>query len=252
MPRSFRPSARPSDRGRLAGVFASVVAVIALAALISALSGRDFFASLRDLTGAAPESGTAAPSQQPGDSADPADAARAREQLAGIEIAEPRPRGDYERDEFGSGWVDTDDNGCSTRNDVLARDLDDAVVESDCRVVAGVLDDPYTGDRIEFSSDDPQAVQIDHVVPLSLAWRMGADEWDRDRRVEFANDFGNLLAADGPANGQKSDSGPADWQPYAGFQCSYAMAYIDVTDRYGLALATEDRDALSGMLDTCG
>ncbi|RCV48298.1 HNH endonuclease family protein [Marinitenerispora sediminis] len=249
MPRSSRPAARQSDRGRLAGVFASVVAVIALAALISALTGRDFFAGLRELTGDGPQAGgTAAPSQAP---APPADVREAREVLAGIEVAEPRPRGDYERDEFGSGWVDTDGNGCPTRHDVLARDLDDAVVESDCRVVAGVLDDPYTGERIEFSSDDPQAVQIDHVVPLSLAWRMGADEWDRDRRVEFANDFGNLLAADGPANGEKSDSGPAEWQPYAGYRCSYALSYIDVTHRYGLPLAAEDRDALAGMLDTC-
>ncbi|MEY9211199.1 HNH endonuclease family protein [Thermobifida halotolerans] len=182
-----------------------------------------------------------------------ADAAEARERLAAIETAEPAPRGDYERDEFGSGWIDTDDNGCSTRNDILARDLDDVELDSDgCRVLSGILDDPYTGKTVEFTFEDPQAVQIDHVVPLSLAWRMGADAWDRDTRVEFANDPGNLLATDGPANREKSDSGPGEWQPHEDFRCSYAVIYIDVLHRYELPASPQDHRGLSDMLDTCG
>ena len=29
----------------------------------------------------------------------------------------------YDRDQFGSGWVDVNRNGCDTRNDILRRDL---------------------------------------------------------------------------------------------------------------------------------
>ncbi|MBN3585236.1 HNH endonuclease, partial [Algoriphagus aestuarii] len=129
------------------------------------------------------------------------------------------PRGDYRREEFGHGWIDTDSNGCSTRNDILARDLDNVQLASDgCKVLSGTLHDPYTGKTIEFTADDPRAVQIDHIVPLSLAWRMGASEWDRETRIEFANDPGNLLASDGPANQQKGDAGPGEWQPHEAFQ----------------------------------
>jgi hypothetical protein len=139
----------------------------------------------------------------------------------------------------------------STRHDILARDLDDVDTEDDCTVVSGLFDDPYTGERIEFTAEDPHAVQIDHVVPLALAWRLGAAEWDRDQRVEFANDPRNLLATDGPANMHNRDSGPGDWQPYEGYRCSYAVIYIDVTHHYDLPLPSKDREGLEEMLETC-
>jgi hypothetical protein len=40
--------------------------------------------------------------------------------LAAIEVKGRAPRTGYDRDLFGSGWVDTDRNGCDTRNDILA------------------------------------------------------------------------------------------------------------------------------------
>lgn len=138
------------------------------------------------------------------------------------------------------------------RNDILARDLENVERASDgCKVLSGTLHDPYTGKTIEFTVDDPQAVQIDHIVPLSLAWRMGASEWDRETRIEFANDPGNLLASDGPANQQKGDAGPGEWQPHDAFQCTYAIRYIDVLYRYDLPVPAEDYQGLSDMLDTC-
>ena len=38
------------------------------------------------------------------------------------------------------------------------------------------------------------AVQIDHIVPLALAWDLGARNWTDEMRVRFANDPANLLA----------------------------------------------------------
>ncbi|GLU48953.1 HNH endonuclease family protein [Nocardiopsis ansamitocini] len=239
-----------SPKSTITGLVASIAALAVAALLVAFLTGNNVIDVFRDLSGQEGQGGSGGSTEQQGPATE-ADAEQAREQLAALQITEPAPRGDYERSEFGSGWIDTDKNGCSTRNDVLARDLTDTDIAPDCKVHSGTLDDPYTGQSIEFSSQDPQAVQIDHVVPLSLAWRMGADQWDRDRRVEFANDFGNLLASDGPANRQKSDSGPGEWQPYEGYRCSYAVAYVDVSHRYELPVSTADHDGLTEMLDTC-
>ncbi|TDQ49634.1 HNH endonuclease family protein [Actinorugispora endophytica] len=240
----------PKRARTLGGAVGAAVVVVATVLVVSLVTGENILdVLLRKVTG----QGGGAPSPTTGQQgpATGEDAAEAEERLESLETAEPAPRGDYDRDEFGSGWIDTDDNGCSTRNDVLARDLTDTEIAPDCKVLSGTLDDPYTGGTVEFSSEDPQAVQIDHVVPLSLAWRMGADEWDRDTRVEFANDFGNLLASDGPANREKSDSGPGEWLPYEGYQCSYAVAYVDVLHRYELPVSADDRRGLTDALAAC-
>jgi hypothetical protein len=57
------------------------------------------------------------------------------------------------------------------------------------------------------------AVQIDHIVPLALAWDLGARNWTVDMRVRFANDPANLLAVEGQANQDKGDQEPATWMP---------------------------------------
>lgn len=88
--------------------------------------------------------------------------------LAELEVKGRAPKTGYDRDEFGSGWADTDNNSCSTRDDILRRDLRSVTVAAGtggCEVVTGRLSDPYTGTTIKFrrgatTSDD---VQIDHV-----------------------------------------------------------------------------------------
>ena len=89
------------------------------------------------------------------------------------------PKTGYSRDQFGAAWADVDHNGCDTRNDILNRDLTDKTYKAnthDCVVASGVLQDPYTGTRIDFvrGQDTSTAVQIDHVVALSDAWQKGA------------------------------------------------------------------------------
>ncbi len=94
--------------------------------------------------------------------------------LGEVSVRGRAPRTGYEREEFGDGWVDTDRNGCDTRNDVLARDLTGERFRpgSACVVVSGTLEDPYSGRTIEFrrGEDTSDDVQIDHVVALSDAW----------------------------------------------------------------------------------
>ncbi|GAA4910531.1 HNH endonuclease family protein [Streptomonospora salina] len=232
------------------------------AALVLALAGCGLLPPSDVDTGGPSGAESSAPSSPPADgpsapgagSAAPPTAERveqARSRLQDAEVGPESSGADYDRDAFGSSWVDTDDNGCRTRDDVLARDLSDTRTDEDCGVSEGVLEDPYTGERTRFSAEAPAEVQIDHVVPLALAWRTGASEWDRDTRVEFANDPDNLLAADGPANQAKSDSGPGEWQPYPAFRCTYALTYVDVIDEYGLRLPADDHAALEEALADC-
>src|SRR3712207_4847441 len=160
--------------------------------------------------------------------------------LADVEVRGRAPRTGYEREQFGDGWVDTDRNGCDTRNDVLARDLTGEAFRpgtNDCVVVSGTLADPYSGRTIEFrrGEDTSDDVQIDHVVALSDAWQKGAQGWDDDRRTDFANDPLNLLAVDGPLNMQKGDGDAATWlPPNASYRCAYVARQVAVKTGYGL------------------
>jgi Protein of unknown function (DUF1524)/Excalibur calcium-binding domain len=176
--------------------------------------------------------------------------------LGGLDVRGRAPRTGYERERFGEAWVDTDHNGCDTRNDVLARDLTGERFRSgsDCVVVSGTLDDPYSGRTIEFrrgegTSDD---VQIDHVVALSDAWQKGAQRWDADRRTAFANDPRNLLAVDGPLNQQKGDGDAATWlPPNTSYRCAYVARQVAVKTEYGLWVTRAERNAAATVLAGC-
>lgn len=177
--------------------------------------------------------------------------AAAREDLRKLQVAPEGSGAGYARDKFGQRWRDIDRNGCDQRNDVLARDLTGIQRRDGCVVLSGRLADPYTGRTITFSKSRATEVQIDHVYPLALAWRMGASRWSEDRRERFANDPDNLLAVWGVPNGQKGDSGPGEWRPQKAYQCAYGVRYIAVAREYGLPVTRADRDALAGFLDRC-
>lgn len=180
----------------------------------------------------------------------------ALELLTAVSVEAPRSV-DYDREDFGSGWIDVDGNGCSTRNDILNRDLTETTHEpetNECVVLTGTLDDPYTGAVIDFTrgQDTSSLVQIDHLIPLSWAAQQGALDWDRETREQFANDPRNLLAVDGPANASKGDSGPSEWLPEAAAShCGYAARFVIVLDAYKLTTPAADHDALGHLLTVC-
>ena len=104
-----------------------------------------------------------------------AESSAALAKLATLPIEGRAPKTGYDRNLFGDAWTDDvsvagGHNGCDTRNDILGRDLiagETKLGWNGCTVLAGTLNDPYTGDTVAFS---PQ-VQIDHVVALSDAGR---------------------------------------------------------------------------------
>lgn len=184
--------------------------------------------------------------------------------LAGILVVPVRMhRYDYRRAAFGEAWDDNNDapgghNGCDTRNDILDRDLVDKtyVFTKRCplAVATGTLHDPYTSTVIAFQRGAKvgEAVQIDHIVPLSYAWDMGAYDWPQPLRVRFANDPANLLAVQGQSNQHKGDSPPAEWMPpNAAFHCQYALQFIAVLRGYSLPVDQASTGVLRQAAATC-
>jgi hypothetical protein len=184
--------------------------------------------------------------------------------LAGIPEVPFRVRSyDYRRDAFGDTWTDDNSapgghNGCDTRNDILDRDLVEKTYVSIKRcpnaVATGTLHDPYTNVTVAFArgAQVGAAVQIDHIVPLALAWDLGARTWSDDMRLRFANDPANLLAVDGPANQDKGDSEPAAWMPpNHAFWCQYAVQFANVLRGYGLPVDAPSATVLRDAAATC-
>ncbi len=160
------------------------------------------------------------------------------------------PKTGYSRDAFGSAWIDVDDNGCDTRNDILARDLNGT--EGDrCRILTGNLDDPYTGETITYERGASQ-VDIDHVVALGNAWVTGAAYWTDLERRAFANDPLNLLAVSAAANRSKGDGDAATWLPAnKRYRCNYGARQIAVKAKHRLWLTAPEKAALERVLASC-
>ncbi len=147
----------------------------------------------------------------------------------------PRVLG-YERTEFGPGWARAD--GCTVRETMLA---DAGATLHNCRVTAGVTRDPFTGEELDLR----EGIEIDHLLPLSAAWDLGAHRWTAAQRQAFANDPLNLVVTSRAENQRKSDLLPASWQPPdKGARCWYAQRVAVVAATYQLPLPVTDIAAM--------
>ena len=174
--------------------------------------------------------------------------------LARLAVKGRAPKTGYDRALFSDGWGSI--GNCDTRNYILARDLKSITWRSSpaCTVATGILYDPYTGRKINFvrGVGTSNAVQIDHVVAVSDAWQKGAQQLSSIKRYNFYNDPLNLLAVDGPTNGQKSDSDAASWlPPNKSYRCSYVARQIAVKYKYGLWVTSAERSAMAQVLASC-
>lgn len=160
------------------------------------------------------------------------------------------PKTGYSREEFGAAWADVDQNGCNTRDDVLADTLIDPVVASDCNVTDGTLRDPYTD--VTIGLNDPAGVDVDHMVALSDAWQKGAQSWTPAKRVAFANDPLNLQPTLSGVNRSKGDSDVASWlPPNASYRCAFVARIIAVKQKYGLWVTSGEKAAMVRVLSRC-
>jgi hypothetical protein len=177
--------------------------------------------------------------------------------LAGLAVKGRAPNTGYRRAQFGSGWGDEDGDGCSTREEILQRDLTAKTFRKSgrCQVVTGgKLADPYSGRAIAFVRGvrTSEHVQIDHVVALGDAWQKGAQQLTPAVREAFANDPLNLLAVDGPANQSKGAGDAATWlPPNRAYRCAYVARQVAVKARYHLWVTSAEKAAVARVLSAC-
>ncbi|MBP2055879.1 hypothetical protein J2Z21_008895 [Streptomyces griseochromogenes] len=108
----------------------------------------------------------------------------ARSALAALTVAAPHSMNGYARDKFDI-WS-TQPDGCTTRQDVLARDGKDVQDKPDhCQPASGSWYSAYD----DVTVTDVAKATIDHMVPLAEAWRSGADTWTADQRNASGNDL---------------------------------------------------------------
>lgn len=155
---------------------------------------------------------------------------------------------------FGN-WMQSSCGRATTRDTVLARDLEDVEKDSQCRVTSGTLKDPYSGEKVKFQYgvDSSRNVLIDHVVSLQEAWDSGASSWSDKRRREFANDTSNLLAASAASvKAHERASAHGLWLPDdPPARCDYALRRIGVKDKYGLSVDDGERSMLESTVAQC-
>lgn len=245
----------------MSGVFATVAGAVAAGAVL--LSGVDVESGpgLERLPSTtSPVESPSQPASVAPPQAQPPTSDSALADLALLQVKGRAPKTGYARARFGKAWDDAVDvqfgrNGCRTREDILRRDLTGITFHADgCRVLAGTLDDPYTGTTIPFTrgQDTSALVQIDHVVALSDAWQKGAAGWTASKRIEFANDPRNLQAVSGTVNQRKSDGDAATWlPPNKAYRCTYVGRQIEVKKSYGLWVTPAERDAMRRVLASC-
>jgi len=147
-------------------------------------------------------------------------------------LAEAIPQ--YKRSYFGN-WQDFDGDCQNTRHELLQKLSTSTytLTTNTCRVLTGRWLDPYTNKVFTRSED----VDIDHLVPLSYAWKHGAFRWSQEKLTEFANDERNLFAVQSSINREKSDSGPLIWlPPNVEFRCEYILKFKRILLLYELSL----------------
>ncbi len=160
----------------------------------------------------------------------------------------PYDRGDWRH------WIDEDGDCQDARQEALiAESLDSVTFRSDsqCRVVAGRWQPPYTGAVVTVPGD----LDVDHLVPLANAHRSGGWAWSAERKRQYANFLGDdahLIAVTAAANRQKGAAGPEDWRPPdQSYWCEYATAWSRVKRAWGLTATRSEAEALREMLQTC-
>ncbi|HEX7097096.1 MAG TPA: HNH endonuclease family protein [Acidimicrobiales bacterium] len=160
-----------------------------------------------------------------------------------LHVEPEQPRSGYDRDLF-EHWIG---GTCNTRCRVLEQER--------LPSLPGLPNGGWISIYDGYITDDPNELEIDHVVALAEAWDSGANAWDSARRRAFANDLdlpGALIAVSAATNRSKGDKDPAEWQPpNRDAWCQFATDWISVKVKWGLSADATEVDALRNMLRGC-
>ena len=116
--------------------------------------------------------------------------------------------------------------------------------------MTGTLHNEYTATTITLKhGPDTTAIQVDHIVALGDAWKMGACRWSSPKRESFAIDVAELRAVDTHDNEVKSDKDAAQWLPPAN-RTWYVETQINIKAKYGLGVTAAERTVMTRVLKT--
>ena len=149
----------------------------------------------------------------------------------GLQVCDERPRDGYDRDAFGTGYSNLED-------DIIA-------ALPPTMKATGQVYTPYSCLAFDITADGTAVTDIEHIVALAETHDSGiADE----RRRDIASDLDNLTIADPTVNrSEKSDRDAAEWMP-ARHGAWFAERVIQVKLEYGLSVDPAERDALEALL----
>jgi hypothetical protein len=153
-------------------------------------------------------------------------------QIGDLELlyAPEHPMKGYKRELFGPGLhVMVKGEKISPRDAALLQYGSDVKVVGTA-IVSGTWECPYTGKIM----NHPREIEIDHVVPLSEAWRSGADEWTTSARTTFARDPANLVPVAKEVNREKSGSDIGAWLPTYN-RDTYLTHWLNIKGAYQLS-----------------
>lgn len=184
--------------------------------------------------------------------------ADALNELNSIPIVASYNKAKYKRTEW-KHWISYETPCWTTREEVLDRqaekgsitylDKDDKETKDKskaCSIKSGVWIDPYSKEKVE----DPTKLDIDHTGALSWTAKAGGQEWDKQKKQDYANDFDHLVATTAKENRTKGDKGPSEWMPESS-KCEYAKVYTHIVKKYKLNLNKADKDTLEKALNSC-
>ena len=184
--------------------------------------------------------------------------ADALNELNSIPIVASYNKAKYKRTEW-KHWISYETPCWTTREEVLDRqaekgsvtylDKDDKETKDKskaCSIKSGVWIDPYSKETIK----DPTKLDIDHTGALSWTAKAGGQEWDKQKKQDYANDFDHLVATTAKENRTKGDKGPSEWMPESS-KCEYAKVYTHIVKKYNLNLNKADKDTLEKALNSC-
>ena len=179
-------------------------------------------------------------------------------ELNSIPIVASYNKAKYKRTEW-KHWISYETPCWTTREEVLDRqaekgsvtylDKDDKETKDKskaCSIKSGVWIDPYSKETIK----DPTKLDIDHTGALSWTAKAGGQEWDKQKKQDYANDFDHLVATTAKENRTKGDKGPSEWMPESS-KCEYAKVYTHIVKKYKLNLNKADKDTLEKALNSC-
>ena len=141
----------------------------------------------------------------------------------------------YDRKEWGK-WIDADNDGLNTRQEVLFEEsLINPKVENN-KVVSGRWYDKFSGEYF----NDPKDLDVDHFVPLKNAYESGGSNWSKKKKEEYYNYLkseNHLIAVSKRMNRSKGDKGPTKWlPPNEEYQCEYVRTWYRIKTDWGLTL----------------